>query len=86
MGWRDSQGLSRPTWNRDVDPATRRQHSRDGLHCETDAEWALIEPLMPKPLAKGRPRERPLREVINVIFYVLPRRRCVAAAPACSRR
>src|SRR3990170_3766321 len=55
-------------------PATRRQHSRDGLRYETDltdAEWALIEPLMPKPLARGRPREWPLREVMNAIFYVL---------------
>ena len=55
-------------------PTTRRQHSRDGLRYETDltdAEWALIEPLMPKPLARGRPREWPLREVMNAIFYVL---------------
>ena len=55
-------------------PATRRQHSREGLRYETDltdAEWALIEPLMPKPLARGRPREWPLREVMNAIFYVL---------------
>src|SRR5215211_5435281 len=54
-------------------PATRRQHSRDGLRYETDltdAEWALIEPLMPKPLARGRPREWPLREVMNAIFYI----------------
>ncbi len=31
-------------------PATRRQHSREGLRYETDltdAEWAVIEPLMP---------------------------------------
>jgi transposase len=55
-------------------PATRRQHSREGLRYETDltdAEWALIEPLMPKPLARGRPREWPVREVLNAIFYVL---------------
>src|SRR3954471_16914374 len=55
-------------------PTTRRQHSRDGLRYETDltdAEWALIEALMPKPLARGRPREWPLREVMNAIFYVL---------------
>src|SRR5215213_7423730 len=33
-------------------PATRRQHSRTGLRYETDvtdAEWALIEPLLPPP-------------------------------------
>ncbi len=55
-------------------PTTRRQHSRDGLRYETDltdAEWALIEPHMPKPRARGRPREWPLREVMNAVFYVL---------------
>jgi putative transposase len=55
-------------------PTTRRQHSRDTLRYETDltdAEWALIEPLMPMPLARGRPREWPLREIMNAIFYVL---------------
>jgi transposase len=34
-------------------------------------EAALIEPLMPKPCARGRPREWPLREVLNAIFYLL---------------
>ncbi len=54
-------------------PATRRQHSRDGLRYETDltdAEWALIEPFMPKPNQRGRPRAWPLREIVNAIFYV----------------
>ena len=55
-------------------PATRRQHSREGLRYETDltdAEWAVIEPLMPAPKLRGRPRAWPLREIINAIFYVL---------------
>ena len=55
-------------------PTTRRQHSRDGLRYETDltdAEWALIEPSMPAPNRRGRPRAWPLREIINAIFYVL---------------
>ncbi len=55
-------------------PTTRRHYSRDGLRYETDLtdpEWALIEPLMPEPNARGRPREWPLREIINAIFYVL---------------
>jgi putative transposase len=33
-------------------PTTRRQYSRDGLRYETDltdAEWALIKPLLPEP-------------------------------------
>src|SRR5215211_7662571 len=55
-------------------PATRRQHSRDGLRYETDlteAEWAVIEPLMPAPNRRGRPWAWPLREIVNAIFYVL---------------
>ena len=55
-------------------PVTRRQHSREGLRYQTDmtdGEWALIEPLMPKPLGRRRPRQWPLREVMNATFYVL---------------
>src|SRR5919107_5750584 len=55
-------------------PATRRQHSRDGLRYETDltdAEWAVVEPLMPEPCRCGRPRAWPLREIVKAIFYVL---------------
>jgi transposase len=55
-------------------PTTRRQHSRDGLRYETDltdAEWALIEPHMPEPRERGRPREWPLREIMTAIFSVL---------------
>src|SRR3954465_14277179 len=55
-------------------PTTRRQHSRDELRYETDltdAEWALLEPVMPEPNRRGRPREWPLRESMNAIFYVL---------------
>ena len=54
-------------------PATRRQHSRDHLRYETDltdAEWTLIQPLLPAPSGRGRPRTC-LREVLNAIFYVL---------------
>jgi transposase len=55
-------------------PATRRQHSRDGLRYETDltdAEWAVIKPLMPEPRQRGRPRAWPLREIVHAIFSVL---------------
>ena len=55
-------------------PTTRRQHSRVGLRSETDltdAEWAVIEPLMPKPAPCGRPPLWTTREVLNSIFYVL---------------
>jgi transposase len=54
-------------------PTTRRQHSRAGLRSETDvtdAEWALVEPHLPKAHGRGRTRTC-LREVLNAIFYVL---------------
>jgi len=41
----------------------------------TDAQWALIEPLLPPPksgtLKGGRPRTVDLREVMNGILYLL---------------
>jgi transposase len=55
-------------------PTTRRQYSRDSLRYETDltdAEWALIAPLLPEPHARGRPRRWSNREILNAIFYVL---------------
>jgi putative transposase len=35
----------------------------------TDAQWALIEPLIPTP-GVGRPRKIDTREVVNAIFYL----------------
>jgi putative transposase len=35
-----------------------------------DAEWALIEPLLPSAKPGGRPRCTDLREVMNAIFYL----------------
>lgn len=37
----------------------------------TDAEWQIIEWLLPLVQATGRPRQVDLREIINGIFYVL---------------
>jgi len=37
----------------------------------TDAQWKLIEPLLPKPRCKRRPREIPLREIVNALLYLL---------------
>jgi transposase len=54
--------------------AARRRHSRAGLRYEsdlTDAEWRLLEPLLPPPAWRGRRRAWPMREVVNAIFYVL---------------
>ncbi|RUW71570.1 IS5 family transposase [Mesorhizobium sp. M2A.F.Ca.ET.067.02.1.1] len=36
----------------------------------TDAEWGLIEPLMPAPNRIGRPRRTDLREVVNALLYM----------------
>lgn len=52
---------------------TRRQYRRDGLRYAsdlTDAEWALIEPLMPAPSPLGRPRAVDLRRVVEAILYM----------------
>ena len=57
-------------WN----PTTRAQHSRSGLRYGsdvTDAEWRLLEPLLPAEAGCGRRRAWRMREVINAIFYVL---------------
>jgi putative transposase len=37
----------------------------------TDAEWDLIEPLLPPPAHTGRPRLHTWRTVLNAIFYQL---------------
>ncbi|WP_375566669.1 IS5 family transposase [Oceaniradius stylonematis] len=55
-------------------PAARRQHSRDHLRYGSDlsdAEWEIIAPFMPAPAKTGRPRQWPMREIMNAIFYVL---------------
>jgi transposase len=55
-------------------PTTRQQHSRPVTRYQTDltdAEWRVIAPHLPKPRATGRPREWPMREIVNGIFYVM---------------
>jgi putative transposase len=37
----------------------------------TDAQWKLIEPLIPAAKPGGRPRTLDMREVINAIFYLV---------------
>ena len=36
----------------------------------TDAEWALIAPLLPPARPGGRPRTTALREVLDAILYL----------------
>jgi len=37
----------------------------------TDAEYRCLEPHLPAPSGTGRPRLRPLREILGAIFYVI---------------
>lgn len=37
----------------------------------TDAEWAIVEPVIPAGKSGGRPRQVDMRAVLNGIFYVL---------------
>ena len=37
----------------------------------SDAEWACIEPHLPAPKTTGRPRVRPLREILDAVFYMV---------------
>ena len=55
-------------------PTTRQQHSRTATRYQTDmtdAEWHVIAQHLPNPCATGRPREWPMREIVNGIFYVM---------------
>jgi transposase len=54
--------------------SARRQYARLRPRYATDlgdAEFALLEPHLPKPARLGRPRTTDLREVLNAIFYLL---------------
>ena len=37
----------------------------------TDAEWAILEPLVPRPKPGGRPCKWPRREILNAVYSVL---------------
>jgi putative transposase len=37
----------------------------------TDDQWAILEPLLPRPDPDGRPLEIERREIVNAIFYML---------------
>jgi transposase len=53
---------------------TRAHYRREGLRYAsnmTDAEWALLERLLPRPNRLGRPRTTDLRGVVEAILYIL---------------
>ena len=54
--------------------ATRPKYVRAGLRYAsdmTDAEWAVIALMLPKPKRRGRPRQVDLRAVVDALFYLL---------------
>ena len=68
------------------DEATHEQYSRSGMRYEsdvTDEEWAVIEPLLPEPSRKGRPRRTDLRAVFDAIQYMLASGCQWRAIPTC---
>lgn len=55
-------------------PEHRAAAKRCGLRYEsdlTDAEWALVAPLIRPAKHGGRPRTVNVREILNAVFYVL---------------
>jgi len=55
-------------------PNNRAKYDRDKLRYPsdlTDAEWSLVEPLIPPAKHGGRDRKVNVREVVNGIMYVL---------------
>jgi len=53
---------------------TRALHARSGLALPTDftdAEWAVLEPLLPPASLVGRPRKWPMRRIVEAMLYLL---------------
>jgi putative transposase len=53
---------------------TREQYRRAGLRYASDTtamEWISLSALLPMPARTGRPREWPLRTIMNAILYIL---------------
>jgi transposase len=48
-------------------PSSPRRYDSD----LTEAQWRLIEPLLPPPATAGRPEKHPRRAIVNAIFYVV---------------
>lgn len=50
-----------------MDRPSRKPYSSD----LSDAQWSLLEPLLPPAVPAGRPRTVDLREIVNAILYLL---------------
>ena len=51
-----------------TDISTKRKPYDSDL---TDAQWSVLEPMLPPPKRRGRPRKTDLREVVNALVYAL---------------
>ena len=63
------QGYRTCLWN----DTTKTEYTRSRARFEsdlTDEEWILVEPCLPPPAKRGRPRKIDLREVFNTIQYM----------------
>lgn len=54
-------------WSLAVLTMCRRRYPTD----LSDAEWDCLSPLLPSSTPRGRPREHPIREILDAIFYVV---------------
>ncbi len=53
-------------------PMARRKTARKGYPSDlTDAQWELVEPLLPAPKTGGRPEKHPRRLIVDAILYVV---------------
>src|SRR5271155_3075584 len=62
--------MERPMWK----PEHRQAANRSGLRYPSDlndAEWVIVEPMIPPARHGGRNRSVNVREVLNGIFYIL---------------
>lgn len=53
---------------------TRALHARRGLILPSDltnAEWLVLEPLLPSASHVGRPRKWPMRRIVEAMLYLL---------------
>jgi transposase len=53
---------------------TRAQHARDASRLPSrlsDAEWAVLEPLIPRRRLLGRPAKWPLRQIVDGILFIV---------------
>ena len=57
-------------WNETAKTRFARPHGRFGSD-SADEEWPLIEPFVPRPAKRGRPRATGLREVSDAIEFML---------------